>query len=140
MTKQVFGNTQSSFVFEEFPPRPVGLAMKRGLHGKCPCCGEGNMFSRWITVADKCDECGEELYQQRADDLPAYVNIFLVGHVVVGFMLYVSTLEIMNMWVLMALTTILAVASAILGLRPVKGAVVGFQWAKYMHGFGGDET
>ena len=29
--------------------------------------------------------------------------------------------------------------SALVLIRPVKGAVVGLQWALYMHGFGGQE-
>jgi hypothetical protein len=24
-------------------------------------------------------------------------------------------------------------------MQPLKGAVIGFQWANYMHGFGGDD-
>jgi uncharacterized protein (DUF983 family) len=33
----------------------------------------------------------------------------------------------------------LTIGSALALLRPVKGAVVGLQWALYMHGFGGEE-
>jgi uncharacterized protein (DUF983 family) len=31
------------------------------------------------------------------------------------------------------------VISALALLRPIKGAVIGLQWAYYMHGFGGEE-
>ena len=75
----------------------------------------------------------------RADDLPAYLVVVIVGHIVVGAFMGIeavsnlSTLQHMLIWI--PLTIILAVVL----LQPVKGAVIGLQWALYMHGFGGQE-
>ena len=32
----------------------------------------------------QCEHCGEEIHHHRADDLPAYLVVVIVGHVVVG--------------------------------------------------------
>jgi len=119
--------------------RPFLQAVARGARGRCPACGEGRLFSRYLAVAADCPACGEELYHHRADDLPAYLNIFVTGHVVVGAMMVVMALELMSMWALTGLTAGVAVAAAIVLMRPLKGMVVGAQWALGMHGFGGHD-
>jgi len=126
-------------ITDTLPPRPVLQSALRGAAGKCPACGEGHVFSKFITVADACDHCGEDLSHHRADDLPAYLNIFVVGHVVVGFMLVVMTYKLMDMWTTTFVTMAVCVISALFLMRPLKGMVVGLQWALRMHGFGGHE-
>ena len=90
-------------------------------------------------VAAHCPACGEALHHHRADDLPPYLNILLTGHVVVGTMLFVMTLEVVPMGWLMAATLVLTLATSVALMRPLKGAVVAAQWAMAMHGFGGDK-
>ncbi|TIW75553.1 MAG: DUF983 domain-containing protein, partial [Mesorhizobium sp.] len=114
-------------------------AIKPGLLGRCPRCGEGKLFYAFTKTVDTCSVCGEEIHHHRADDLPAYLVIVIVGHIVVGsFMAVEATTTLSNLqhaliWV--PLTIILALAL----LQPVKGAVIGLQWALYMHGFGGEK-
>jgi uncharacterized protein (DUF983 family) len=43
------------------------------------------------------------------------------------------------MWVHMVVWVPLTIILALALLRPVKGAIVGLQWALYMHGFGGED-
>ena len=57
---------------------------------RCPNCGTGRLFGRFLKVVDHCPECGEELFHQRADDFPPYLVIFAVGHVVVTAVLAVE--------------------------------------------------
>ncbi len=66
------------------PERPLGLAVRRGLAGRCPRCGEGRLFRAYLKVNDACPACGEDFTPQRADDAPAYVTILIVGHFVVA--------------------------------------------------------
>ena len=54
---------------------------------RCPHCGKGHLFRAYLKVADNCDVCGEELFHHRADDLPPYISILIVGHLIVGLML-----------------------------------------------------
>jgi len=43
------------------------------------------------------------------------------------------------MWLHMAIWPALTVMLALALMQPVKGAVVAYQWARRMHGFGGDD-
>ena len=120
--------------------RPLLPAMLRGARCRCPACGEGRIFSRMLAVEAQCPACGEELRHQRADDLPAYLNIFLTGHIVVAAMAGLVTFLELSMWTQTFATASVAVISASLSMCPLKGAVVAAQWAMRMHGFGGDES
>jgi uncharacterized protein (DUF983 family) len=119
--------------------RPLMDAMMRGLLGRCPHCGEGRLFGSFLKTVDRCERCGEEMHHHRADDLPAYLVVVIVGHIVVGTFMGVEATTTLSMWQHLAIWVPLTIGSALALLRPVKGAVVGLQWALYMHGFGGDE-
>lgn len=123
----------------EQPERPVMRAAMRGLRGKCPACGETGLFNKGLIVHDSCASCGEEMHHHRADDLPAYLNIFIIGHVVVAAAMIAMDLELFGTWTLVTLASLLAIVLALALLRPLKGMVVGIQWAQRMHGFGGHD-
>jgi len=119
------------------PPGAVTTleAMKRGFFGRCPHCGEGRMFRAFLKVADQCPACGEELHHHRADDFPAYIVIVIVGHILVPIVLLVETEIAPPLWVGMTLWPAAVVALSLALIQPVKGAIVGMQWALGMHGF-----
>jgi uncharacterized protein (DUF983 family) len=96
-------------------PVPLATAIGRAFKMKCPHCGTGDLFSRFLKIADHCAACGEEFHHHRADDFPAYLVIVVVGHIVV--------------WLPLTLISSLAL------LQPTKGAIVGLQWQAGMHGF-----
>ncbi len=115
--------------------RAVWPAIRKGFRGRCPNCGEGKVFQAFLKVAPTCNVCGEDFSGHRADDLPPYITIVIVGHVVVTAILYVfgrwewPTSVHLAVW--LPLTLIMSLAL----LQPIKGAVVGLQWALRMHGF-----
>lgn len=117
------------------PDRPLGTAMWRGFRGRCPSCGQGRLFRALLKVADACPACGEELHHHQADDAPAYFVIVIVGHVVVPLALSVEVSYTPPYWVHFALWAPLTIGLALGLLQPVKGAIVGWQWAARMHGF-----
>jgi uncharacterized protein (DUF983 family) len=119
-------------------PRSVSRAMLRGAARRCPNCGEGRMFRAYLKVVDVCERCGEELFHQRADDAPPYVVITIVAHVVISLLLAVEIAYHPPVWVHMALWLPLTIVLSLALLPPVKGALVGLQWALRMHGFGGE--
>ena len=118
--------------------RSVLDAMLRGARLTCPNCGRGAMFRRYLKVADQCPSCGEELHHHRADDAPPYFTIVIVGHVVVSLLLAVEMAYRPPLWLHAALWLPLTVVLALLILPPIKGALVGLQWALLMHGFDPD--
>ena len=118
------------------PRRNLWLAMSRGFVQRCPNCGRGALFWKYLKVVDNCPSCGEVLHHHRADDAPAYFTIVIVGHIVVGGVLAVHKAFAPAEWVQLALWLPLTLASSLWLLPRVKGALVGLQWALYMHGFG----
>ena len=120
------------------PRRPLLAAMGRGLAGRCPNCGKGALFSGFAETVRDCATCGEEIHHHRADDFPAYVNIFITGHVVVGGFLLAERVTDWSPWIHLAIWVPVTLAMAVLTLRPIKGAIIGLQWANRMHGFGGE--
>lgn len=124
---------------EQVEERSLKTALARGVRSKCPSCGEGKLFEKQLYIVNECSKCGEELHYHRADDLPAYLNIFVVGHVVIGTMMMVMGYLDMGMWPLTFLTVAIALFMSFLLMRPIKGLVVGAQWANRMHGFGGHD-
>lgn len=135
MESQVFGGEHHT----GRPARPVWNAMWNGFRGKCPKCGEGNLFSSFLKVVPACEHCSEEFHHHRADDLPAYLVVVIVGHVMVGAVMGFMEVTSLSTWQILAIWGPLTVAMAVGLLRPIKGAVVGLQWALYMHGFGGED-
>jgi uncharacterized protein (DUF983 family) len=133
--EQVFGGEHHSGRVA----RPLWAAMKRGALGRCPHCGEGKLFAGFTKSVDKCSVCGEELYHHRADDLPAYLVIVIVGHIVLGAFMAVEATSTLSMWQHIAIWVPLTIVLSLVLLQPVKGAVIGLQWALYMHGFGGEK-
>jgi len=115
--------------------RDLALAVRRGFLGHCPNCGQGRMFRAFLKVADRCPVCGEALHHHRADDAPAYFVILITGHIVVPLVLAVEIAFAPPYWVHLVLWLPLIVGLAIGLLQPVKGAIVGWQWAQHMHGF-----
>lgn len=115
--------------------RPLAQAMLRGAKRRCPSCGTGALFSSYLKTVTTCDVCGEELFHHRADDAPAYFTIVVVGHVVVSLVMMLEMALHPPLWIHASLWIPLTVGLALVFLSPIKGAIVGLQWALRMHGF-----
>jgi uncharacterized protein (DUF983 family) len=119
--------------------RDVMQAMGRGARCRCPACGKGKLYGKYLKVVHTCDVCGTDLHHQRADDAPPYFTMLIVGHVVVGGILAAEVAYHPPTWVHLAIWLPLLVIMSLVLLPIVKGALVGLQWALRMHGFGGEE-
>lgn len=118
-------------------PRDLRTALFRGWRRRCPACGEGRLMDGYLTVRQSCEVCGTELHHHRADDGPAWATIVVAGKLLAPLMLFVFVTWRPEAWV-MALGFSLGFGLLSLYLLPrFKGAFVGVQWAKHMHGFGG---
>jgi uncharacterized protein (DUF983 family) len=120
---------------EPRPARDVWQAMLRGFSQRCPKCGKGTLFHSYLKVNDACGVCGEELHHQRADDAPPYFTIMIVGHFVVGGLLSMEKAFAPPMGVHSIVWLPLTRLSSLWLLPRVKGALIGLQWALFMHGF-----
>ena len=116
-------------------PRVAWQAIWNGMKCRCPNCGKGKLFRAYLKVADTCSNCGEELKWHKADDMPPYISIIIVGHIIIGLMMELEAVAPQAPWVYLATMVPLALLMPLAMLPSVKGAVVGLQWANYMHGF-----
>jgi uncharacterized protein (DUF983 family) len=121
---------------EDLPERPLKPALARGWRRRCPRCGSGPLLSGYLTVRSECAVCGEQLHHHRADDGPAYLTILIVGHLMAPSLIYAFETWRPDPLILASSFTIACVALSLYLLPRLKGAIVGFQWAKRMHGFG----
>lgn len=114
---------------------PLLQSLARGFRCRCPSCGEGQAFGAFLKVRDKCAACGEELHHHNADDLPAYIVVFMIGHVMLSLALWMEVAYRPAYWIYAA-TLLPAAALMSFGLiQPVKGAVVALQWHMGLDGF-----
>ena len=69
------------------------------------------------------------------DSFPPYIAIFIVGHVLIGWMLHAEMSgpvdPMLYVWTMIPAAILLP----LIMLPSIKGAVVGLQWANYMYGF-----
>ncbi len=123
------------------PDRPVVEAIRRGLLGRCPACGRGSLFRAYLKLEGACKICGEDLSHARADDAPAYLTMLVVCHVMAAGVLFTDEQWPESSLLVSAVFWLTATIIVSLILLPrMKGAVVGHQWALYMHGFGRKEA
>lgn len=123
---------------ETLPKRDWKQAMGRGLHCRCPNCNEGKMFRSFLKVNPTCEACGERFDGHRADDMPPYITIMIVGHIIVAANLFFERAAEWPMWWHMALWPSLTIIMTLAIMQPVKGALIAYQWALRMHGFDPD--
>ena len=93
------------------------------------------MMKSYLKVRRSCAACSERLDHHKADDLPAYLVILIVGKVVIAGMLAAELAWAPPTWLHWAIWPALTLLLALLLLPRIKGVVVGMQWALGMHGF-----
>lgn len=113
------------------PPAPSSLqVLGRGWRRVCPCCGENALFRAYLKVFPQCPRCGLELERYPTDDVAPYFTILAVGHLVVPLVLLTEQHLAPPEWVHMALWPALATGLTLWLLPRIKGAIIGWQWAR----------
>ncbi|MEM6408670.1 MAG: DUF983 domain-containing protein [Pseudomonadota bacterium] len=116
--------------------RDTKTAMIRGWRGLCPRCGQGPLFKSYLKVREDCPVCQQEFHHHRADDGPAYLTILIVGHLMAPFLhLTFSHFDDPDPLIVASVFSVACVALCLYLLPRIKGALIGLQWAKRMHGF-----
>ena len=117
------------------PPRPLGLALVRGLNRRCPACGIGQLYHRYLKIIPFCRHCGEALHHARPDDAPPYFVMLIVGHIVVPIALILEETLAPPLTIAVIALFLLSCMLCLALLPPVKGVIVALQWTFWMHGF-----
>jgi len=118
-----------------FLPASGWAAILRGLLGRCPRCGETPLFFRFLKPVPKCLRCDQDWTHQQADDFPAYISIFVTGHLMAPLIIALTRSSAISVTTLMAILLPLAIVFMIGLLQPAKGSIIALQWWFGMHGF-----
>jgi len=108
---------------------PLFRSIGRGLGHRCPNCGRGRLFGRYLKVQPHCEACGHELAIYPADDGPAYLTILLMGHLIVAPMLFFPIVwEANPLYVLPIVLSAITIVT-LLALPRIKGGWIGLMYA-----------
>lgn len=106
----------------------LGEAIWRGLRGRCPACGRGQLFAGFLKQVQSCPACGEPLGHLRSDDAAPWLTILVVGHIVVPVMLSVERYSAWPTWLAMTVWPLFALSLSLVVLPRAKGALLGLIW------------
>jgi uncharacterized protein (DUF983 family) len=107
------------------PVEPI----QAGLKGRCPRCGEGKLFSGFLSVGRECSNCRLDYSFADAGDGPAVFVILIVGFTVVGSALWMEVTLAPPLWVHFVLWIPLAIVLSLAALRLLKGVLITLQYA-----------
>lgn len=106
------------------PPSPFVA----GLGSRCPRCGQGRLFSGYLTIAPRCQVCKLNFGFADSGDGPAVFIILIAGLVIVAAALFVEVRYQPSYWVHAALWLPLTGILCLGLLRPFKAMLVAFQY------------
>jgi uncharacterized protein (DUF983 family) len=111
-----------------------------GVLCRCPNCGEGPLFSGFLTVADRCKACGFDLRSADSGDGPAVFIILIVGCLVGFSALIVEVAYHPPVWLHLILWLPLTLILCLGLLRPFKGVMIALQFANKASQAGGRDV
>jgi uncharacterized protein (DUF983 family) len=105
-------------------------ALRSGLAGRCPRCGEGELFKGPATLGlrDRCSRCGLDYGFIDSGDGPAVFVIMLLGFIVLGAALIVEFKAAPPLWVHLVVWPPLTLLLAFALLRPMKATLIALQY------------
>jgi uncharacterized protein (DUF983 family) len=103
-------------------------AAERGLLGKCPCCGKGQLFARYLKQVENCSSCGEYFGAIRADDAAPWATIIVVGHIFLPMAFMIDLTHVMPVWGEMLLWSLFFAGLSMTLLPRAKGMMIAILW------------
>lgn len=99
----------------------------RAFNLRCPACGKGALYRRYLKPVAQCAVCAEPLGKIAADDGPAAWTILGLGPFLVpmAFMVSMSGAPI---WMTLPFLLLLSVAIVLVALPRVKGVFMAVLW------------
>ena len=122
MSEGVEHVTQQNQTWPKLPPAQTGL------RGRCPRCGQGQLFQGFLKLAPRCEVCGLDYGFADPADGPAF---FVICFACIPAVLFAVWLEVeyeAPYWVHLVTTLPLLLLTCIPPLRPLKGWLVASQF------------
>jgi uncharacterized protein (DUF983 family) len=99
-----------------------------GLSCRCPRCGRGRLYNGYLTVAERCSECGLDLKKADSGDGPAVFLIFILGAVVVPLALLFEASVEPPYWVHVVIWPPVILGGTLILIRPMKATLIALQY------------
>lgn len=106
------------------PVDPAGA----GLRGRCPRCGQGQLFSEFLATRPFCSTCGLDYSFIDSGDGPAVFVILIVGALIGALALGVEMSYGPPLWLHFGLWIPLALILCAFALRAFKGVLIALQY------------
>ncbi|MHA6692923.1 DUF983 domain-containing protein [Devosia sp. A449] len=108
--------------------RPESSAFVKGLLCRCPRCGQGKLFSGFLSLAKVCSSCDLDYSFADSGDGPAVFVIFLVAPLIMVFWYLAEAWFHPAPWMHLVLWIPTTLVLSLLLLRPFKGVLVALQY------------
>lgn len=99
-----------------------------GLLGRCPNCGEGQLFEGFLKVTPACEACGYDFAKADSGDGPAVFVILIAGFVVAFAALITEFSFRPPIWVHLLLWLPATLILSLGLMRPLKGIMLAAQF------------
>ncbi|RTL52601.1 MAG: DUF983 domain-containing protein [Bradyrhizobiaceae bacterium] len=110
------------------PDRQKVSPFVAGLTCRCPRCGKGKLFSGFLSLKPRCENCGLDYAFIDSGDGPAVFIIMIAGFIVVSAALVVEVKYQPPFWVHAMLWLPLIAVTTLLPLRPMKALLIALQY------------
>jgi uncharacterized protein (DUF983 family) len=110
---------------DQWPPLPP---VQTGIRGRCPRCGQGHLFSGFLTLRPSCEVCGLDYSFADPADGPAFFVICFACIPSVALALWIEVAFNAPYWVHIFTTLPFMLSTCIPPLRPLKGWLVASQY------------
>ena len=111
------------------------VAALRSLLNRCPCCGQGKLFARYLKQVEHCSACGESFGQIHADDAAPWLTIIIVGHIFLPLAFLANIAAFMPEWAVMFVWASFFVLLSLLVLPRAKGLFIAILWVTRAPGY-----
>jgi uncharacterized protein (DUF983 family) len=109
----------------DYPPvSPVAA----GLSGRCPRCGQGDLFAGFLAVAPRCTVCGLDLTRENVGDGAIPFIILIVGALGAGIVVWLEFAYAPPVWAYALIIPAVVLVPALALMRPCKGLLLALQY------------
>ena len=100
--------------------------MKRGFNKRCPCCGLTQYLEVMLKLITNVS-CGIKLSDYKSDDGPAYITIFIIGHILIPIILLTEKYFSPSLYLQMFIWPLITVFSSLWLLPRLRELFIGVQ-------------
>lgn len=103
-------------------------ALKAGLSGQCPRCGQSPLFRAVLNLREACGRCGLSYRFIDTGDGPAVFSIFILGFLGLGGVLIATLKYDVPQWIALPAAIVILPIAALGLLRLLKGMLIALQY------------